>query len=70
MSDFWKFNGTHWTWLDGSYSDENTLNFGVQGIPSSTNYPGPRKFGVALIDYEDNLYLFGGNVKSSGINGN
>jgi gliding motility-associated-like protein len=64
-NDLWKFDVTtnNWTWMNGTKS--GALNYGVQGIPSPNNYPGPRLFGTnCWADSNNNLWLFSGTYSS------
>ena len=66
VNNLWKYNPSDntWTWVDGSGSGINSVvppDYGVQGIPSSSNTPGSRGFGIMTwTDLNNNLWLFGG----------
>ena len=60
LNDLWKFNGTHWTWVSGNYSQNSLSNYGIKGFPAASNVPGARHDSVSWIDLNDTLWLFGG----------
>lgn len=60
MNDFWKFNGTHWTWISGSSSLSVYGTYGQKGVPGPANTPGGRERAASWIDSENNFYIFGG----------
>jgi len=59
----WKFttqNNT-WTWISGSNFVGDQGNRGIKGVPSSTNCPSARGWGIMCwTDKNNNLWLFGG----------
>lgn len=59
----WKFDPSteEWTWVRGSSSCCTAGNYGVQGVPSSSNDPGARAWGGwTWVDTSGNLWLYGG----------
>jgi hypothetical protein len=61
-TDLWVFNPftLNWTWFGGSQDIPTSPIYGVQGVPSPSNYPGFRMFGAASwTDRNGNLWLFG-----------
>jgi hypothetical protein len=61
MNDLWKWDGKAWTWIYGSnQADPNTGNYGILGVPSSTNLPSERMNPTTWISPNGNLWLFGG----------
>jgi N-acetylneuraminic acid mutarotase len=60
FNDLWKFDGTQWTWVSGSNTEDQVGNFGTMGIAAPSNVPGSRKGAVSWIDESGNLWLFGG----------
>lgn len=60
MNDLWRFNGTDWTWMSGSYTDDSPGVYGVMGSPDAANVPGARTGAVSWTDNSGNLWLFGG----------
>ena len=62
-SDLWEFKPTinQWAWMKGPGIINQYGVYGVQGIPSPTNNPGCRGYGVATwTDSSGNLWLSGG----------
>jgi N-acetylneuraminic acid mutarotase len=66
LNDLWKFNPTtnEWTWLGGSKDRDQPGEYGTQGNPSSTNWPGARNNGTIWID-NNIVWLFGGDGYAS-----
>lgn len=66
LNDLWKLdpNTGLWAWMTGSNSIGTygyTLgNYGIQGIPTSTNTPGSRDGIASWMDRDGDLWLFGG----------
>ena len=62
LSDFWKFDGTKWTWVSGSnLADKHTSGvYGTKGQSASNTIPGDRKAAVSWRDNYGYLWLFGG----------
>lgn len=60
LNDLWKFDGTNWTWMGGSYERNKVGNYGVKGVAAPTNIPGSRVEGRQWTDKHGNLWLFGG----------
>jgi gliding motility-associated-like protein len=59
----WKFDPTtnNWTWMSGPQAPSAGV-YGTQGVPSVSNYPGARGYGVASwADSAGHLWLFGGS---------
>lgn len=68
---FWKFDPAinEWTWMKGSTNCCQAGNYGIQGIPSSTNMPGARAWGSwSWVDTAGHLWLYGG-IGDDGIGG-
>lgn len=68
LNDFWKFDGTEWTWISGSNSKDAWGSYGTQGVPAPGNLPGGREYGQSWIDSCGNVWLFGGYGKDGGGN--
>ncbi len=68
LNDLWKYDIVHnqWTWMGGNTSINVTGVYGIQGIADSLNTPGARVGGVCWMDYNNDLWLFGGSGTSSG----
>jgi N-acetylneuraminic acid mutarotase len=62
LNDLWEFNPTSglWTWIGGSDEADGAAVYGVLGVASSQNIPGPRQGGNSWTDLSGNLWLFGG----------
>ena len=55
LSDvMWRFDQTsqNWSWMSGLITQQQTVNYGVQGVPNSTNSPG-RFFGEDNLNWKD-----------------
>jgi hypothetical protein len=52
----YRISTNEWTWMSGG----QPLNYGTQGVPSTTNYPGARNGGVMWCDSIGDLWLMGG----------
>ena len=63
-NDFWKYNIStkKWTWMNGGSLSNNDKKgtYGVKGVPSASNYPGPRIQATTWTDKSGNLWMFGG----------
>ncbi|MGB0429940.1 MAG: choice-of-anchor D domain-containing protein, partial [Bacteroidia bacterium] len=60
LNDFWKFDGTNWTWLSGSDVINANGTYGIKGTASNSNTPGARFGHVGYVDGSGNIWLFGG----------
>ena len=60
LNDLWKFDGTIWTWVNGSNSVNQNGTYGTKGTPATANIPGAREGAVPWLDGNNNLWLFGG----------
>ena len=56
----WKWDGTNWTWVNGSDKINQLSNFGTKGVASSTNIPGARAGSASWYDNKGILWLMGG----------
>jgi len=65
LNDLWKYDGYNWTWISGSNYYNTLGNYGVQGISSSSNFPGARYSSIGWIDSNNHIWLFGGYGYSS-----
>ena len=59
LNDFWKFDGTNWTWVSGSSTGNAIGNYGTLDTTATSNAPGAREYAVSVFD-GSNLWLFGG----------
>jgi N-acetylneuraminic acid mutarotase len=60
LNDFWKFDGSNWTWESGANTVDHSGIYGTKGTPAPTNTPGARSGAVSWSDESGNLWLFGG----------
>lgn len=62
LCDLWKYDPifNQWTWMKGPANFSNGF-YGIQGVPSSSNNPGPRINAASWYDNAGNLWLFGGS---------
>ncbi|PBQ33361.1 hypothetical protein CNR22_16770 [Sphingobacteriaceae bacterium] len=62
LNDLWKFDITtyNWTWVSGATTINQFGNFTTQGVASSTNVPGARRYSSGWADNSGNLWVFGG----------
>jgi N-acetylneuraminic acid mutarotase len=60
LNDLWMFNGTNWTWVDGSDTVNQSGTYGTEDVAAVGNVPGARVYSVGWIDGSNNLWLFGG----------
>lgn len=58
---------TPWTWIAGDKTTFQAGIYGTQGIPSISNKPGGRQYGVTWTDAGGNLWLFGGWLSGGNI---
>lgn len=61
----WKYSPltNEWTWIGGSQLPEAPGDYGVQGVPSPTNWPSARAWGIATwVDGNGDLWMFGGGA--------
>ena len=65
LNDFWKYDGSEWTWMGGSTSARQPGVYGTEGVAASTNIPGARFAACRWTDASGALWLFGG----TGVNG-
>jgi N-acetylneuraminic acid mutarotase len=60
LNDLWKFDGTNWTWMNGSNIVNQPGIYGTTGTAEPDNVPGGRAIGASWIDNDGNFWLFGG----------
>jgi len=63
FGDLWKYNiaSNEWTWMKGSGLSSQPGMYGTLGVPSSSNLPGTRAWGVATwVGLDGSLWLYGG----------
>jgi len=59
FNDVWKFNGTQWTWMNGSNFPNQLGTYGTLGVPGA-GMPGARQMAASWFDTGGNMWLFGG----------
>ncbi len=70
LNDLWKFDGTNWTWVNGSSTGGQSGSYGTKGIAGVANVPGGREAAALWIDGNGNIWLFGGmGIDSNGSGG-
>jgi hypothetical protein len=60
LNDLWKFDGTNWTWVSGSNTNNQAGSYGTEGVAAAGNVPGGRFSSVSWTDSSGNFWLFGG----------
>jgi N-acetylneuraminic acid mutarotase len=65
LNDLWTFDGTNWTWVAGSNTDNQFGTYGTKGTAASANVPGGRWSPAAGVDSSGNFWLFGGAGESA-----
>jgi hypothetical protein len=60
LNDLWRFDGTNWTWVSGSYLTNQPGVYGTKGVADPANFPGARTDSISWMDNSGNLWLFGG----------
>lgn len=61
LNDLWKFDGSQWTWVDGSNFKDQGGTYGSKGIADPSNVPGGRLGAVGWVDDAGAFWLFGGH---------
>ncbi len=61
-ADLWMFSPSsgQWTWVGGSSTPNQSVNFGQMGVAAASNTPGSRWDSATWTDAQGNLWLFGG----------
>ena len=68
LNDLWKYNPTNneWMWMTGTHNDNDSGNYGIQGVASSANRPPSKGWGtLSWTDLDGNLWMFGGSADNS-----
>ncbi len=65
-ADLWMFSPSSgmWTWIGGSFTPNQSANFGQMGVAAASNTPGSREGSATWIDAGGNLWLFGGSAQN------
>lgn len=64
LGDLWKFNTTtkEWVWVAGRKIVNEIASYGAVGVENSSIAPGGRRALALWVDYNGNVWLFGGKV--------
>ena len=65
LNDLWAWNGSVWTWVNGSSAVNQSGSYGTLGVPASTNVPGARQDAALFLTSGGDLCLFGGEGQDS-----
>ena len=70
LNDLWQYNPLtgEWTWEAGSSTVIGRGTYGAEGVPASSNEPGPRDSAAIWFDSSGDLWLFGGYGADSAAN--
>ena len=62
LNDLWKYDisTNQWTWMKGTNISGDPGNYGTQGVPAMSNCPPSRGHCSSWIDFNGDLWLFGG----------
>ena len=63
FNDFWKWDGTNWTYLGGAQGPVNDKGSGTVGVEDPNNIPSAREGSATWVDKNGDLYLFSGSVR-------
>ena len=66
-NDLWKWDGTAWTWVNGTTLSDNLGSYGQQGVTSSSNVPPGREGAATWTDRNGAFWLFGGMRKAGNL---
>lgn len=64
LNDLWKFNGTDWTWVNGSKSTESAGFYSAPGVVNANNNPASRSQANLALDSNGKVYMYGGDADS------
>jgi len=68
FNDLWKFDGSKWAWMNGDATPNQLSNFpstvGTSN-PVNASGPGSRQYSASWTDSTNNLWLFGGYVRTN-----
>lgn len=72
LNDLWMYDPSkdQWTWESGSVESNAFGNYGLKGVPASSNQPGAHRDAVGWIDDNSNLWVFGGAGNGASTSGN
>ena len=59
-ADLWRLDGTIWTWMGGSTTNDTKASYGMQGLAIAGNSPGARAGSAFWLDKSGALWLYGG----------
>lgn len=66
-NDLWYYNPTQnqWTWVSGDSTSGALGNYGIQGVPASTNMLPCRQGHAMWVDNQQQVWVFGGIVRGN-----
>ena len=69
-NDLWRYNPStnEWTWMNGSDTCCQSNSYGILGVSSPSNHPGPRWTYSKWRDSQNNFWLFGGYTNFGAVN--
>jgi len=65
FNSLWKFDGTYWTWMNGTTTVNQQSVHGAFGVANPSYSPGARQYSAVWKDTTGNLWLFGGYVRTN-----
>lgn len=67
FNDLWRYEPStlKWTWMSGIQGGNTQYNYGVQGVPSSSNFPPSTMGSPGWKDKEGNFWVYNGHSKYS-----
>lgn len=65
LNDLWSFDGSHWTLVKGTATQNGLSVTGTVNTPAANNVPGARESSATWVDASANLWLFGGQGYNS-----
>lgn len=66
LQDLWKWDGTNWTWINGSNLHTQSGIYGTIGVANASNVPGARIRSAYWKDENGDFWLYGGQAYVGG----
>lgn len=60
LNDLWRWDGTNWTWVNGTNTTNQSGIYGTKGVANAANAPGSRRSALSWVDAGNNFWLMGG----------
>lgn len=60
LNDCWRWDGTNWTWVNGTNTINQSGIYGTKGVANAANAPGSRRSSHSWVDGSGNFWLLGG----------